>query len=601
MWHPFGLEEMIPSMDGWEYLTPSDMNDNGLVIGTAWHTDPSNPTAPGEQHGFMLVPCELMVDGNRDGEMSFDDASVHAADETTEDKPYRFWLNDDDDGAAEAEEHVPSSIRDYEDGIIRSIRDLEDFTRLHANVGGLSEALEAGTLRAAFEWKQPSGDPRVKIYRATSSTTSYLESETVAASHLLFPFRDTLGEVGQGTPLFLPPDFWASRSQFSNVPKTLPIAWFIFEGSGEGKGELTLTFWHGNTKIGRAPGVWLDIKNVKRMYQRAKATPLDGVAAPWTNENPLPTAYVDDPNGYEFDIPPDESDDVIIFVHGIHPPLTAAGDSYRLNINTAETVYKRLWHCGYKGRFALYKWPALNPAGFFLNGTGFEFNQSEYRAFKYGKGLADFVANLPATYKKYIYAHSQGNAVTAAGFRNYGLKAGTWIVTQGAIPISCFDDSLRHYIFNYVTPDSAYDLGYRGFLDDHVQTRVVNFCNTQDTVTGEIWELNHEFFKPTVHLLGLTRIEYWYFANPGEVHLKQFLGDVEVSDRGVNDPHESMSMAVKSRSRAIAHGIDVLGKVDENVDLHSICGFGDEHGSQWERPIQRGPLRYFERLLDETR
>lgn len=601
-WYPFSLEEMIPSMDGWSGLTPYDMNDNGLIVGGAWYADPTYPSAQGEYHAFMLVPVDMLVDGNRDGNMSFDDPAARDADQTSEDTPYRFWVNDDDDGAAgDAADHVQSSIRDYADGMIRSIRDLEDFTRLHVNVTGLAEALESGTITAAFEWRQPIGDPRIKLYRATSGTTSYLDSETIASSHLLFPFRDTLGEVAGHTPLFLPPGFWQSRSPFSNVPKTLPVSWFIFEGSGEGEGNLVLSFWHGTTKIGEGPGVWLDLKNVKRMYQRAKATPTDGVAPPWGNENPLPTAYEDDPNRYAFEMAPDENDDVIIFVHGIHPPSTAADDSYAANINTAETIYKRLWHTGYKGRFAFYKWPALNPAGFFLNGTGFEFNQSEYRAFKYGRGLAAFVTSLPVTYRKHVYAHSQGNAVAAAAFRNYGLKAKTWIATQGAIPISCFDPDVRHYIFNYVTPDSAGDLGYRGFLDDHVETRIVNFFNSRDTVTGNIWELNQELFKPTVHISGFTRTEYWYFSNPSEVHLKQFLGDVELSDRGVNDPHESMSMAVKSRSRAIAHGEDVHGKVDENVNLNSMFGFGDEHGSQWERPIQRGPLSYFQTLLDETR
>jgi hypothetical protein len=58
-WHPFGLEEMIPSMDGWEYLDPRDINDAGAIIGSAWFTDPSNPSAQGENHGFLLVPVEI--------------------------------------------------------------------------------------------------------------------------------------------------------------------------------------------------------------------------------------------------------------------------------------------------------------------------------------------------------------------------------------------------------------------------------------------------------------------------------------------------------------------------------------------------------------
>jgi len=59
-----------------------------------------------------------------------------------------------------------------------------------------------------------------------------------------------------------------------------------------------------------------------------------------------------------------------------------------------------------------------------------------------------------------------------------------------------------------------------------------------------------------------------------------------------------MAMAVKSRSKAIGHGTDVHGKVNKVVDLHQSFGFGDEHGSQWERPIQT-TTAYYEQLLAE--
>src|SRR2546423_8100189 len=113
IWHPFGLEEMIPNMNGWEYLDPKDMNDTGAIVGTAWYTDPSNTQSQGESHAFLLIPVEVMVDGNRDGEMSFDDPSVHGADQTSEEKLYRFWLNDDQDagsGMNNSEEITPPQL-----------------------------------------------------------------------------------------------------------------------------------------------------------------------------------------------------------------------------------------------------------------------------------------------------------------------------------------------------------------------------------------------------------------------------------------------------------------------------------------------------------
>ena len=69
----------------------------------------ADPSAPylidpryqrGGRNGYydvILLQANLAVDGNRDGQMSFDDPFVRDADKTTSDKPYRFWLNDDDD------------------------------------------------------------------------------------------------------------------------------------------------------------------------------------------------------------------------------------------------------------------------------------------------------------------------------------------------------------------------------------------------------------------------------------------------------------------------------------------------------------------------
>jgi N-acetylmuramoyl-L-alanine amidase len=59
-WHPFGLEEMIPTMDGWQYLEPYDMNDAGAIIGRGWYTDPSIPGAQGEFHAFLLIPVAIV-------------------------------------------------------------------------------------------------------------------------------------------------------------------------------------------------------------------------------------------------------------------------------------------------------------------------------------------------------------------------------------------------------------------------------------------------------------------------------------------------------------------------------------------------------------
>ncbi len=88
--------------------------------------------------------------------MGFNDPFVRDADKTTSDKPYRFWLNDDDDTAFEydsetgrqigpkEEEQIPPAYPDYSLHHINSKRNLEDFARLWIDLSGATDALGWG-------------------------------------------------------------------------------------------------------------------------------------------------------------------------------------------------------------------------------------------------------------------------------------------------------------------------------------------------------------------------------------------------------------------------------------------------------------------------
>ncbi|MFZ1218545.1 MAG: hypothetical protein WAO00_04590, partial [Chthoniobacterales bacterium] len=76
IWHPFGLEEMIPNMDGWEIWYINDMNDDGVIVGSGSFKDPNNPQAQAEDHALMLVPLELLSDLDNDGKIGFIDQEL---------------------------------------------------------------------------------------------------------------------------------------------------------------------------------------------------------------------------------------------------------------------------------------------------------------------------------------------------------------------------------------------------------------------------------------------------------------------------------------------------------------------------------------------
>src|SRR5438067_1115644 len=71
---------------------------NNNTLSPTYLVDPRilNGGANGYYDVFLLM-ANMAVDGNRDGEMSLNDPAVRDADKTTSDRPYRFWLNDDDD------------------------------------------------------------------------------------------------------------------------------------------------------------------------------------------------------------------------------------------------------------------------------------------------------------------------------------------------------------------------------------------------------------------------------------------------------------------------------------------------------------------------
>ena len=516
-WEVFDLNERVP--EGWLFGGAHGISDEGIIL---VHGHRRMANGHWESRAALLVPMEMAVDANRDGVIKFAGNNTSpqvlnkAYDETSNEKPFRFWINDDNDGTMASEEDViPSTVPDYQDGIIKSRRDLEDFARLQVYVGGLQEVLESGSVKLAFEWRDTEGSsPKIKLYRATDIGTKYLEDSGTAMTMTMEPFRETLGEVSVDAPLYMPEWFWTRTSPYSNVPKTLPSAWLLFEGSGEGKGRLVLSFWKGNQRIGESAGVWLDVKNIKKMYIRS-----------------------DQENQYAGDAE-DVTEDTIVFVHGWR--MSPAGKS-----NFAETFYKRLWHRGFKGRYAAFQWNTfwnedhqwvkfIGPLDAYLS----KYNDSEKIAWESAEALKMFVNHLPGE-RKHMAAHSMGNIVASEAIR-LGMNVNNYALMQAAVPAAAYDEhertkqrfTFRHRgrigsiptpigitVWDKQTPDDDPDeitraLAYRGrFKDIGFNTNLINFFLPQDYATFMAWEINNDQTKPEE---GLFSANFRYRRNNPE-------------------------------------------------------------------------------------
>jgi len=551
-----------------------------------------------ERKSALLVPVDMAVDANRDGFIRFsgnyNDSAVAGKpqDKTEEAKPFRFWINDDDDGdSGGGEEMVDSSRKDYTDGIIKTARDLEDFTRLFINIGGLHDAVADGTFSVGLEWRNTNGtNPAIKVYRAAEldGGDQYLKTEVWALNQTLGTVATALGTVSNGGSFKFPASFWQEDavSGAQALSADHPNRYLIFEGAGEGKGQLVLTFWKGAEKIGEAPGAWIELLNIKKMYVRS-----DG------NQFVLPAAP--------------ESDDTIIFVHG-----------WRMSPNGrsafAESFYKRLWHRGFKGRFAAFQWETHWNAGNhfwaqYVNSIDAylsRYNDSEHVAWNSAAALKTFVNGLPGE-RKHIAAHSMGNIVTSEAIR-LGMGVNNYALMQAAVPSACYDPDTRtrypttytHFTFTMwdkQTPDDDPDLAtralaYRGRFSN-LGVNLVSFYLERDYATFMPWEVNNDQTKPEG---GSLVANFHYLRNnlSGQKLYKytSVFPAQEMFDYYLTNSYEAMSYACSTWGKAVGAQNIAQGALTpaNNVDLssasfalpgESFSGFGDEHSGQFKANI----------------
>src|SRR5437588_1707977 len=230
----------------WDLQVASSINDSGMIVG--------NGLFGGEPHGFLLAPAELVVDGNRDGEMSFTDPVIHDQDQTSLERPYRFWLNDDDDtdltypdagGGFPAEiERVPATRPDSSLHEIVSKRNLEDFSRLWIHINGVQAAVLSGAVQIGLKWRTiSSGMPAINIYPSADGEGSdnYLKDDSAAQAQIEGTFGHVVTDANgkqtvDSNGLFIfKTSYWTGLGG-QNSKKCL-----LFEGVGEGTGELELT------------------------------------------------------------------------------------------------------------------------------------------------------------------------------------------------------------------------------------------------------------------------------------------------------------------------------------------------------------------------
>jgi hypothetical protein len=489
----------------------------------------------------VVQVVSLALDANHDSTV---DPAFYSSDDTSPDKPYVFWLNNnfdrstpDADDGTNYEDDVSSSdpaagcpytpnisapdcnYRDENgDRIIPTKRDLEDFARLWVCGvnSNLLAALPAGstiTLNWGDVGSPNTNNPTIDLFAAadTNGGMGYLTNETIETEQTNNSQCPYLGRLGPGQSIQL------NASQFNGWAGN----YFIWCGVSNGVGGLNLTIADSGGNTLAQSTVYIKLVDIKQMYERW--TVGDRPDYPPTNSPVLAAEDVSQP--FHYNLPAPAGTPYILFVHGWNMKIWEK-DRF------AETAFKRLYWQGYHGRFGEFRWPTdygfsgLEQIVYTNSDEADNFDNSEYQAWQSGAGLLNLLTNLDTKYPGQVYmlAHSLGNVVAGEALRLAGSDqvVNTYVASQAAVTAHTYDVGVSNYSFNVLgvslgpeTPNI-----YGGWFADNSDDgagSVISFYNTNDFALSRYhWQLD-QLVKPDTSVLeNGDRWDYDYDGSPND-------------------------------------------------------------------------------------
>ena len=405
----------------------------------------------------------------------------------------------------------------YRRRIIPCTRDLEDFARLWicGVTSNLVAALPTGstiTLSWGDVGNPNPGNPTIDLFFAADPDggMGYLTNAAIAAAQIDPVQSPYAGRLGPGQSIEV------------TVAPYPPSTHYIWCGVTNGSGQLTLTITDANSNVLAQTSAWIQIADIKNMYERWTVGDNPKVAP--TNTAQLAANDLPDPTQppFQYALNTDTNTPYILFVHGWNLP-TWGKDRF------AETAYKRLYWQGYQGRFGLFRWPTLYdfPAGemSWQAWNPDNFDTSEFQAWKSGAGLQKLLVQLNNAYPRQVrmFSHSHGNIAVGEALRTNVTLVQTYVAMQAAVPSHAYDTSTTTRslgIWDSGTLERTAMYWTNGapcyFNSSAGATNFVNFFNPGDWALG--WWLTDQNLKPDYGYSwssGINGIElYFYSTSP---------------------------------------------------------------------------------------
>lgn len=473
---------------------------------------------------IVTTGARLGLDNNRDGAISF----ANGADVTSVEKPFVFWLNEDDDewGGEEYEAAVDEGSGPYSQdasdnvigpsvagsevgtvGVKEAIRaDLEDFAQMSLV---WSDSVHASTENVRITFEAIDQAPGIRLWRGTPeqsvapnaiSSTNHVDHEEsinwIMSVNRSYSSESALGpSIHHGSLLQTDGEdasITLSRSEFYQAFGTNEVGdgsddWLsqiLFEGVSAGTGKLRFAFLDAEGGVLDEATAVLELHHLRDMYDEYSVSygpNVDPVFGELLSSNgvldqgaPIPTSSrLETSNKNRATL----TEDYFLFVHGWRM-------DWRERRGFAENTFKRMFWSGYQGQFGLFSWPTQsidNPAADAGN-----FDRSEFAAWNSAAGLKSTLRSIGATSavdgKLSVMAHSMGNIVLSEALYQaegevgtQGLLADNVIISQAALSAAYYQSDMTMlpsiYKAGLLTPGGA---SHVPAAIDHVNGRAVN-------------------------------------------------------------------------------------------------------------------------------
>lgn len=540
-----------------------------------------NNTAPSQR--VLLLPVDIGVDYDRDGK---DDILGDEGDKIPEGQRFRFWVNDDNDVGktyAASDKRVtdaPAKRPDNDGSYIDSLRDLEDFTRLHVDLLPIKEMMENGEIEIGM-----------KMIGAGSVRVFYASDINHGSEDYLFDHEKAEEQAGVD---------WLTVNRFRReaMHVTSEEEWFpgdvvdhinidgrlhlIFEGVNEGEGEIVLLLRPKNSSAEEGPRIPIKLMPVAKMYEHWTAGDYNAsVGSRETVHTTIAEIQAYPSKTTEsgvFDVDGPEDDDVIVFVHGwrMEPwDRRSFGD----------TSFKRLWQSGFKGKFFNFSWPTGFTERLDVSGgpplDPYNYADSEEIAYHVGeKPLKKLLADLQLRHagKVHLFAHSMGGVVCSSALR-HGAQVETYAACQTAVVGHAYDPQFETRTRTWETPEvyAAYPPTNSPYFGSITQ-KTFNFYNRDDAAL-EGWETGQNW-KPN-ELEGYRCDGFNADDNSG-----RFLYNADPPLSFPTDAYEIFAHAAEGRSYALGTRALVGAKGNFDLQRFSDSRFDftneqEDHSGQW--------------------